>query len=126
MTSPKHFPTDDLRHSLFYKAGSAAHHKSATSSKQSSTTSLKDGLNNANTYHFQNTFLDNNVMSDLEESPVLTRETLFKTLVLVLVPMQLNLVFNPQRHCLLLYCRVDYQIVTSPAFSPSNLIHLHQ
>ena len=70
MTSPKHFPTDDLRHSLFYKAGSAAHHKSATSSKQSSTTSLKDGLNNANTYHFQNTFLDNNVMSDLEESPV--------------------------------------------------------
>lgn len=70
VNSPKHFPIEDLRHSLLYKAGSAAYHKSATSSKQSSTTSLKDGLNNLNAHFFQNPSLDNSVMSDLEESPV--------------------------------------------------------
>ena len=62
-------------------------------------------------------------MSDLEESPVPNERTLFKTLVLVLARMQLNLVFNPQRHCLLLYCRVDYQIVTSPAF-PLQILYI--
>ena len=65
-------------------------------------------------------------MSDLEESPVPNERNPIQDTGLGPRPMQLNLVFNPQRHCLLLYYRVDYQIVTSPAFSPSNLIHLHR
>ena len=126
MTSPKHFPTDDLRHSLFYKAGSAAHHKSATSSKQSSTTSLKDGLNNANSYQFQNTFLDNNVMSDLEESPVPNERN----------PIQ-DTGLGPRSHATKFGVQSTTSLPTTilqsrlpnsnkSSFFPSNLIHLHR
>ena len=62
-------------------------------------------------------------MSDLEESPVPNERNPIQDTGLGPRSHATKFVFNPQRHCLLLYCRVDYQIVTIQLF-PLQILYI--